>query len=172
MWLIHLIRDPPPSTFQYTLSKSSESSVGLLDWAQIYTAPIRVPWRAIPYDYVFRSSTTYTLSALYYAYALWLMLRLIQPGVVYTGTRTDNPYWPVRSIGRKHADEHAWPCLTSHIRVIFAVRLWYYCRVFILVIYVMLPAVWARASATIQMANVFCRPQAHDYDMAINLKIQ
>ena len=132
MWWIHVISDPPPSTFRYTLSKSSESSVGPLDRAHIYAATIRVPWRAIPYDYVFRSSTTYTLSVLY-AYVLWLMLRLIQPGVVYTGTRTDNPHWPVRSIGRKHADEHAWFCLTSHIRVIFTVRLWYYCDKLILV---------------------------------------
>ena len=133
MWLIHLIRDPPPSTFQYTLSKSSESSVGLLYRAHIYAATIRVPWRAMPYDYVFRSSTTYSLSVLYYAYALWLMLRLIQPGVIYTGTRTDNPYWPVRSIGKKHANEHAWLCLISHIRIIFTVRLWYYyCSMLIL----------------------------------------
>ena len=133
MWWVHLIRDAPPSTFRYTLSKSSESSVvGLLDRAHIYAATIRVPWRAIPYDYVFRSSTMYTLSVLYYAYALWLMLRLIQPGVAYTGTHTDNPYWPVRRIGRKHADEHAWPCLTSHIRVIFAVRLCYYFLFFVL----------------------------------------
>ena len=117
MWWIHLIRDALPSTFRYTLSKSSEPSVGLLDRAHLYAVTIRVSWRAIPYDYVFRFSTTYTLSVLYYAYALWPMLRLIQPGVVYTGTRTDNPYWPVRSIGRKHADEHAWLCLTGHIRV-------------------------------------------------------
>ena len=58
-WLIHLIRDTPTSTFRYTLSKSSESSIGLLDRAQVYAAPIRVPWRAIHYDYAFRSSTTY-----------------------------------------------------------------------------------------------------------------
>ena len=38
-----------------------------------------------------------------------------------------HPYWPVRSIGRKHADEHAWRCLTSYSRGFFAVRLWYYC---------------------------------------------
>ena len=67
--------------------------VGLLDRARIYAAPIRVLWRVIPCEHVFRSSTTNTLSVLYYANALWLMLRLIQPGVVYTGTRTtDNPY--------------------------------------------------------------------------------
>ena len=130
-----------------------------------------MPWRAIPYDYVFRSSTTYTLSVLYYAYALWLMWRLIQPGVVYTGTRTDNLYWPARNIGRKHADEHAWNCLASHIRVIFTVRLWYYCSMSILVFHVMLHAVWARASASIQKANILCRHQNHDYDMAINLTI-
>ena len=137
---IHLMRDTPSdapsSDFRYTLAKSSESSVvGLLDRAHIYAAPIRVQWRAIPYDYVFRSSTTNTLSVLYYANALWLVLRLIQPGVVYTGTRTDNPYWQVRSIGRKHADEHVWLCLTSHIRVIFAVRLWYYCCLSIIVFF-------------------------------------
>ena len=74
-----------------------------------------------------------TLSVLYSAYALWLMLRLIQRRGVYTGTRNYNPYWPVRSIGSKHADEHAWLCLTSHIRAIFAVRLWYYCSMSILV---------------------------------------
>ena len=133
MWWIHLIRNAPLSTFRYTLSKLSESSVGLLGRAYVYAATICVPWRAIPYDYVFRSSTTYTLSVLYYAYALWLMLRLIQPGVVYTGTRNDNPYRPVRSIGRKHADEHAWLRLTGHIRAIFAVHLWYYCSMPILV---------------------------------------
>ena len=102
--------------------------VGLLsiDRAHIYAARIRVPWRAIPYDNVFRSSTTNALSVLYFANTFRLMLRLIQPGGVYTGTRTDNSYWPVWSIGRKHADEHAWLCLTSHIRVFFAVRLWYH----------------------------------------------
>ena len=36
---------------------------------------------------------------------------------------------------------------------------------------VMLPVVWARASASIQMANIFCRPQNHDYNMAINIII-
>ena len=35
----------------------------------------------------------------------------------------------------------------------------------------MLPVVRARASASIQMANIFCRLQNHDYDMAINLII-
>ena len=35
----------------------------------------------------------------------------------------------------------------------------------------MLHVVWARASASIQMANILCRPQNHDYDMAINLII-
>ena len=133
--------------------------VGLLDRAHIYAAHTRVRWRAIPYDYVFRSSITNALSVLYYANALWLILRLIQPGVVYTDTRTDNPYWPVWSIGRKRADEHAWLCLTSHIRVIFTVRLWYYCSMFHSFFYVMLHAVWARASASIHMANIFCRPQ-------------
>ena len=103
------------------------------DRAHIYAATIRVPWRAILYEYVFRSSTTYTHSVLYYTYALSLTLRLIQPLGVYTGTRTGNSYWPVRSIGRRHADEHTWLCLTSHIRVIFAVRLWYYCTMSILV---------------------------------------
>ena len=49
------------------------------------------------------------------------------------GICTDSPYWPVRSIDRKYADEHAWLCLTSHIRVVFAVRLWYYCIMSILV---------------------------------------
>ena len=115
------------------LSESSVVLMGLLDRAHIYAASIRVRWRAIPFDYVFRSSTTNTLSVLLYVYALLLTLRLIQPDVVYTGTRTDNPYWPVRSIGRKHADEHAWLCLTSHIRVIFAVRLWYYYSMSIIV---------------------------------------
>ena len=39
-------------------------------------------------------------------------------------------------------------------------------------VFVMLPVVWARASsASIQMANIFCRPQNHDYDMAINVII-
>ena len=128
----HLIRDTASSDFLYTLSKSSESSViGLLDRAHIYAAHTRVRWRAIPYDYVFRSPITNALSVLYFANALWLILRLIQPGVVYTDTRTDNPYWPVWSIGSKHADEHAWLCLTSHIRVIFAVSPWYYCSMFI-----------------------------------------
>ena len=85
---------------------------------------------------------------------------------------TDNPYWPVRSIGRKHADEHAWLSLTSHIRVSFAVRLqvWHYCSMSILVFFT-LPVVRARASASIQMANIFCRPRNHDCDMAINLVI-
>ena len=91
--------------------------VGLLDRAHIYAAHTLVRWRAIPYDHVFRSSTTNALLVLYNANALWLVLRLIHPGGVYT----------VWSIGRKHADEHAWLCLTSHIRVIFAVRPWYYC---------------------------------------------
>ena len=127
---IHLSRAAPSPDF---ISKFSESVAGLLskDRAHIYAAHTRVRWRAIPYDYVFRSSITNALSVLYYANALWLILRLIQPGVVYTDTRTDNPYWPVWSIGRKHADEHAWLCLTSHIRVIFAVSPWSYCSMFI-----------------------------------------
>ena len=55
-------------------------------------------------------------------------------------------------------------------------RLWYYfavvpgmlIRVFR---YVMLPAVGSRASASISNGQHFCRPQNHDYDMAIKLVI-
>ena len=36
---------------------------------------------------------------------------------------------------------------------------------------VMLSVVWARASASIQMANIFCCPQNHDYNMAVSLII-
>ena len=81
---------------------SPESSVGLLEKGHIYAATIRVP-----YLMTVRSSATYTLSVLFSAYALWLMLRLIQPSGVYAGKRTDDPHFTVRSIGRKHADENA-----------------------------------------------------------------
>ena len=43
-------------------------------------------------------------------------------------------YWSVGSTGRNHADEHAWICLTSHIRVILDLRLWYYCSMLVRVI--------------------------------------
>ena len=107
------------------------------------TCTRRYNTRAIPYEYVFVPRQR-TLSVRYSAYALCLMSPLMQPSEVFTGTRTDNPYWP---------------CLTSHIRVIFAVSLCYYCRMLILVFYVMLPVVWwAKASASIQMAKILCRP--------------
>ena len=63
MWLIHPYVTPRPRHFDIR-SLSSEYSVGLLDRAHIYAATIRVPWRAIPYEYVFRSSTTYTLGTI------------------------------------------------------------------------------------------------------------
>ena len=120
-----------------------------------------------------------TLSVLYYAYALWLMLRLIQHGVVYTGTRTGNPYWPIRSIGRKGCQ---WICMTlpyqSHPSYICRASMvpdltWYYSNLKYVnsrFCYVILPVVRARASS-IQMANIFCRPKNHDYGMTINLII-
>ena len=146
MWWIHLIRDALPSAFRYTLSKSSECSVvGLLDRAHIYAAPIRVTWRAILYEYVFRSSTTHTLGTILLR-SFFFLIRVcivahVAPDttrcdILYLSTSTGNPYWPVASVGRKHADEHAWLCLTSHTRVIFAVHLWYCCsmviRVFVM----------------------------------------
>ena len=38
-------------------------------------------------------------------------------------------------------------------------------------LYVMLHVVWARAYASIQMANILCRLHNHDYGMAINIII-
>ena len=114
-----------------------------------------------------------TLSVLYSAYALWLMLRLVQASGVHMGTRTDNPYWQVRSIGGKHADEHDWLCLTRHIRVIFAVRIWYYSSMSILVFIRYVACSVNKSFCFHPNSQHFFRPPEPrlDYNIAINLLI-
>ena len=147
MWWIHPYMTPRPRLFDIR-SLSSECFVGLLDRdvRRYYTRAMafHTVWVCFPVP------RQRTLSVLYSAYVLWLMPRLIQSSGAYTGTRTDNPYWPMRSIGRKHADEHAWLCLTSHIRVIFALRLWYYCSMSILVFWRYVACSVSKSFAVIQ----------------------
>ena len=125
------IRDAAPSAFRFTLSVSRifcrTARVQVLKYPLRLYACHGVPYRM----HTFSVRRQRKPSVVYSSYAPWLVLRLIQPSVVYTSTRSGKPYWSVRRIGRNHADEHAWLYLTSHIRVIFAVRLWYYCSMLI-----------------------------------------
>ena len=123
------IRDAPPSAFRFTLFVSRI----FCRTARVQDYPLRLyACHGVPYRMnTFSVRRQRKPSVVYSSYASWLMLRLIQPSVVYTSTRRCNPYWSVRRTGRNHADEHAWLCLTSHIRVIFAAHLWYYCSMLI-----------------------------------------
>ena len=62
MWWIHPYVKPRPRLFDIR-SLSSESSVVLLEITHTFAATTRVPWRAIPYEYVFRSAIIFFCGA-------------------------------------------------------------------------------------------------------------